>query len=412
MSRKKDLSIAFLGTLVPDTIEFHNKAFNRSGNMVQSGLVEGLDKQGLELKILTSQPIPTYPISKTLFCTRKDVNIGQNLKITTIPSPNIVVIRELFRGLYALASLIAWAIKNRNNRRCIIVYNTYSPPLPIVFLIGKITFSKTIAILYDLGMPPKSLKLDPFRKFIYRCVELSAKYFIPRLDGRIVITEEIAHDYAINKHFLMVDGGVSSNIINRLFPLELSPKQSETVFLCAGSLWAGNGTRIILDAMKLNNNPSIKIWFAGSGPDVPLIENASITDSRIEYKGMLNMDQLFQLYKSADVLMNIRVISEEEGKYLFPSKLLEYLTIGKLVISTSSVHIKRDYGHLCVIIDEINPLILCDLLNELSNISNKVQLDIGLTARKEMLKNHTWDQKSIQIVRYISNKVFTKERYV
>lgn len=410
MPHNKNLSIAFLGTLVPDTFEYHNAAFNRSGNMVQAGLVEGFDKQGIELKVLTSQPIPTFPKSNTLFCKRKVVNFNQDIKVTTIPSLNILVIREILRGLYALLSLIAWAIKNRNKRRCIIVYNVYSPPLPIVFLIGKLTFSKTVAIIYDLGMPPKSLKLDAFRKFIYRCTELSAKIFIPRLDGRIVITEAIAYDYAPGKHFLMVDGGISLNIINRLFPLELTAQHSETIFLCAGSLWPGNGTRIILDAMKLNHKQAIKMWFAGSGPDVPFIEKASESDSRIEYKGMLNLDKLFQLYKSADVLMNIRVISEEEGKYLFPSKLLEYLAIGKLVISTSAVHIRRDYGHLCNIIEEVNPLILCGLLDEISSISNKVRFNIGLTARQEMLRNHTWEQKSIQIVSYINNKVFVIEK--
>ena len=397
------LSIAFLGTLVPDSNEYHNPAFNRSGNMVQAGVIEGLNKQGVELKVLTSQPIPTFPRYNSIFLKRKSINYGQGITITIIPSINILVIREIFRGIYALISLIFWSIKNRKNKRCILVYNVYSPPLPFVYLIGKVTFSKTIAIIYDLGMPPKTLKLDFFRKFIYQCVELSAKFFIPRLNGRIVITEAIAQDYAPGKHFLMIDGGISSNIINRLFPLELKKNQTEVIFLCAGSLWNGNGVKLILDALKLNDNPNIRLWFAGAGQDLSLIKKAAETDSRIIYKGMLNLNELFQIYKSSDVLLNLRVISEEEGKYLFPSKLLEYLIIGKVVISTSAVHIKRDYGHLCKIIENVNPISLSELFNEIAEMPKDLMLNIGLKSREEMLNKHTWDNKSIEIHRYIND---------
>lgn len=403
---KDQLSIAFLGTLVPDSIEFHNPAFNRSGNMVQSGIVEGLYKQGIDLKVLSSQPIPTFPIYKSIFCNRIVVNYSQDIKITTIPSLNIVVLREIMRGIYALFSLIIWAIKNRHKRRCIIVYNVYSPPLPIVYLIGKLTLSKTVAIIYDLGMPPKSLKLDFIRRTIYQLVELTAKIFVPLLNGRIVITDAIAKDYAPHNHYLMIDGGISSEIVNRLFPLIQKEERVETVFLCAGSLWGGNGIQFILESMKINKNQSLRVWFAGNGPDISIIVNASKIDPRIEYKGMLNLDQLFALYKEADVLMNIRVIPEDEGEYLFPSKLIEYLTIGKHVISTQAVHIKRDFGHICTVLDKISPQYLSDSIDIIAELSSLELNEKGKQARNYMLNNYTWDKRSEKILNYINDVVF------
>lgn len=397
-------SIAFLGTLVPDKDEFNNEAFYRSANLVQAGIMENLSKYS-ELKILSSQPIPTFPRGKSFFCMRKVLNYSENIEITTIPAINIVVLREIMRGIYAFFSLIFWAIRNYDKKRCIIVYNTYSPPLPIVYIIGKITNSKLLAIIYDLGMPPKSLKLDFFRKFIYQLVELSAKLIIPRLDGRIVITEAIAKDYAPGKHFLMIDGGISKDIVNYLFPLEYDEKRINTTFLCAGSLWTGNGVRLLLDALKINKNSKIKIFFAGKGPDLDLILNASKNDDRIQYLGMLSTQELFEVYKKAHVLLNIRVIPCEEGRYLFPSKLLEYLVVGKFVVTTKAVHIEREYGNYCYILNDIEPETISEMFDKVSEISNETFLNKGLNSRGYMLKNNTWEAKTKQIIKYIQNEV-------
>lgn len=398
------ISIAFLGTLVPDVDEFNNQAFYRSANLVQAGILENLSKHS-ELKILSSQPVPTFPRDKSFFCKRKVINYSENIKITTIPSINIVVLREMMRGFYAMFSLIFWALKNYDKKRCIMVYNTYSPPLPIVYIISKITNSKSMAILYDLGMPPKSLKLDFFRKFIYQLVELSAKLIIPCLDGRIVITEAIAHDYAPGKHFLMIDGGISENIVNHLFPLEYNEKRDKTNFLCAGSLWSGNGIKHLLDSLKINKNPKIKIFFAGKGPDLDLILNASKNDDRIQYLGMLSTQELFEVYKKVDVLLNIRVIPSEEGRYLFPSKLLEYLVVGKFVVTTKAVHIEKEYGNYCYVLNDIEPKTISEMFDEVSEISNETFLNKGLNSRNYMLKNNTWEAKTEQIINYIQNEV-------
>lgn len=398
------ISIAFLGTLVPDVDEFNNQAFYRSANLVQAGILENLSKHS-ELKILSSQPVPTFPRDKSFFCKRKVLNYSENIKITTIPSINIVVLREMMRGIYAMFSLIFWALKNYDKKRCIMVYNTYSPPLPIVYIISKITNSKSMAILYDLGMPPKSLKLDFFRKFIYQMVELSAKLIIPCLDGRIVITEAIAHDYAPGKHFLMIDGGISENIVNHLFPLEYNEKRINTTFLCAGSLWSGNGIKHLLDSLKINKNPKIKIFFAGKGPDLDLILIASKNDDRIQYLGMLSTQELFEVYKKVDVLLNIRVIPSEEGRYLFPSKLLEYLVVGKFVVTTKAVHIEKEYGNYCYVLNDIEPKTISEMFDEVSEISNETFLNKGLNSRNYMLKNNTWEAKTEQIINYIQNEV-------
>ncbi len=402
MTIKKEISIAFLGTLVPDTEKYQNIAFTRSGNMVQDGIVSGLHKHGVNVSVFSLRPIASYPKDKKLFCVKNVLNYHERLKLQLIPFINILVLKTITGAVYDFFALIKWAIKHRKSKRYIMVYNTYTPPLPFVYWMGKLTGSKSIAILYDLGMPPKQLQLSGLKKLIYRFVEFFAKRYIPRLNGRIVINENIANDYAPGKHFLLVDGGISSSIIVRLFDLVEKKNRAKTVFLCAGSLWGANGTKLIVETLQNNKNPNIEMWFAGGGPDVEYIKSAAQNDERIKYKGKLNLNQLFELYEQADILMNIRVTNGSEGDYLFPSKIIEYLTIGKYVVTTEVAHIGREYGHLCKVLENNGPEKLSLAMDELTEVTGAELLRLGKIARQFMLENHTWEQQSSKIIDYIN----------
>ena len=405
--KKKNLAILFLGSLVPNTPEFQNPGVALSGMLVQEGLVDGFLNQDLQVDILSSQPIPSFPNYNTIICKRRKISYKDRSFITTLPAINIIVIREIMKGIAAFFEILIWALKNFSKKRCIIIYGVYSPPLPFVYLIGKITKTKTVSILYDLGIPPKSLKLGKLRTVIYYAVDFFAKIIIPHLDGRIVINENIVTDYAPKKHYLLIDGAVNNSVISKLFDLKLKNiNKDETIFLCAGALWPINGTQIIIDAMKINKNQNIKVWFAGKGIDLQIIRQAEEYDKRIKYLGMLDLDELFSYYQKADVLMNIRVTEEAECRYLFPSKFFEYLVTGKYIITTQVAHLERLYGHLCFVLHENSPQILAQAMEIVTNLPKGDLIKRGRKAREFMLENRTWDIQSNKIIDYLDREVF------
>lgn len=396
----KSLTVAFLGALVPDDAKYHNRAFRRSGIMVQAGIVKGLSKLNIEHIVYSLRPVPSFPSYKKIFYRRENILYAKQSKLILVPFINLLFLKTITAAFYEFFALINWALKNIGKNRVILVYNTYTPPLPIVFLVGKITNSKVVAILYDLGMPPKQLNLNKTKTFIYRNVEFFAKLIIPKIAGRIVINENIAKDYAPNKHYLLVDGGISDEIQNRLFELKTKPKRVITQFLLAGSISPINGTRLIGDALSLNTNPNIRIIFAGNGRDEEYVKQLALKDKRVEYRGMLTLDELFELYKDVDVLLNLRV-TDEADQYLFPSKILEYLTIGKNVVTTNVGHLKNEYGDFCSIIDKPNSQTLSNVFNDIHNKTNEVLIENGNKSRKFMIETHTWDIQTKKIIDYI-----------
>jgi hypothetical protein len=396
----KEKTIAFLGSLVPDNSEFDNIALRRSGNMVQDGIVCGLHEQNIDMVVFSLQPRASFPQNRKIFYKGRKISHKKGIYIYTIPFVNIVILKTFCCFVIEFFHIINWTIKNRNKDRFIIVYNTYTPPLPFVYLMGKLTKSKSVAILYDLGMPPKQLKLNLFKRSIYRCVEWSAKYFIPMIDGRIVINDAVGQDYGQGKHYILIDGGIGDSVINRLFSVCERENRKETFFLFAGLISPINGTRLIGEVLKINKNPLIKILFAGNGHDLEYIKLLQSSDNRVNYVGNLNLDELFYLYENVDVLLNLR-ITDKSVKYLFPSKILEYLTIGKLVVSTSVGHISRKYGKFCRILPENTPQALSEEMNYLTTLTNKELIMNGIISRNFMLENCTWDKQSIKIYEYI-----------
>lgn len=402
---KKDISIAFLGALVPDEPAYHNPAFRRSGILVQDGIVNGLGIQKAKVTVFSLRPVPSFPKERKIFFKKKEISYKKIEKIILHPFINILIVKTITHAISLFFELIKWSFSNRKNNKYIIVYNTYTPPLPFVYWMGKITGSKTVAILYDLGMPPKQLNYRLHKVIIYRFVEFFAKRYIPRLDGRIVINENIANDYAKEKHSLLIDGGISESIIERLFSLDSKEFEREnTKFLIAGTLASINGTKLIRETLNINSNPNIKIIFAGNGRDEEYVRQLTKEDKRVEYRGMLNLDELFKLYEEVDVLMNLR-ISSDDDKYLFPSKVLEYLVIGKYVLTTSVGHIEREYGHLCTVLEDNTPECLSNKINEIASMSNSELINKGQQSREFLIEHSTWDKQSMKIYTYLENLI-------
>ena len=390
----------FSTSVVPDIEKYQNAALNRSGNNALLGISEALWKDG-DCTIDSCIPIPSYPREKLWIPSCVEV-FPNGMKVNMLPTLNLKVLKNYFWGLVSFFHIIKWRLKNKKKECAVIVYNLYSVPIELLYLVCKISNTKLYAILYDLGVPPKHLGLSKSTMIAYRLSEHIAKFFIKRLDGRIVINESIVKHYAPNKHYVLIDGGINEQIISRLFPLEPS-KNNDFVFVCAGMLWDQNGTRLILETLKQFPSLNLKVLFAGRGNDVGLIEEAAKTDNRITYLGMLTTEKLFKVYEQADVLLNLRI--EEEVDFHFPSKLLEYLATGKYVISTPIAHAERDYGHLMGIIKDTTPKGLAEMMEATMAFGKQRLFEIGKSARDYMLAYRTWSYRTTEIINYIEKSI-------
>lgn len=393
------MSLLFISSIVPDTEYYHNAAFTRSGQNVMKGIADALcEEQDVEL--VSCRPLPSFPNGPLWVKSSTDTTDKGQL-IHFLPTLNLLFVKNIVWGIYAYIYMLKWARKHKDERRDVLVYNIYVPIISALYRAAKNTQSKLYAILYDLGVPPAHLNLGRLKMFGYSQFEKLAYKYIPLLDGRIVINEKIIDEYAPGKDSILIDGGINEDVVNKLFPLAKTDGETIT-YVLAGMLWEQNGTRLILETLKNRPDLDVRVIFAGKGNAVDEILEAARYDSRIEYVGMLNMGELFKVYEKSDVLLNLRI--EEENDMHFPSKLLEYMSVGKWVISTPVAHAERDYGEFLDFLYEMTPDALALKMESIAGMPKELLLDRGLKTRAFMLENRTWHKRTQEIIEYINGK--------
>lgn len=391
------MSILYISNVVPDREPFNGAGFARSANNVLTGIADALPADTVNI---SCRPIASWP-NGPLWLKRETVELESGRKIEMLPTLNIKILKQIFWGWKIRGIVKRWSCQQKEGEREVLVYNLYTPPVKDLINACHHYGCRLTAILYDLGVPPKRLKLSRATMMGYRHMEKQFEKYIPQLDGRVIINESIIRHYAPDKDFLLVDGGINDGVIARLFPLEESQNERFT-FVLAGMLWDQNGTKMVLDCLSAHPEIKADFVFAGIGLDVPIIAERAKSDPRIHYAGMLSPDELFKLYERADVLLNLRI--EEEVDFHFPSKLLEYMATGKHVISTSIAHAERDYGEFITIINENSPDALASAIKYVMACGKKNIYEQGVRARTFMIEKRNWRYQTKRILDYINRR--------
>lgn len=318
-----------------------------------------------------------------------------------MPALNISFVREICQGLNAFFAIILWAIKNIGRKRIVCCYNLEQPPFIFSLMACKLTHTKYVPVLHDMGLVLFGGG-GFFRRTYHAILEKAIVRFLPRVDGAAIICDAIKTRYLSNNKTMLLDGGITDEVKNRLFPLERISTNERTIFIMAGGLSDYNGVTWILDAMKLNKNPNIEVRFAGDGVKKEEIRKSSETDCRIKYLGSLSHDDLFLQYQESDCILNTRVTGEIDTSLYFPSKFLEALAVGRMVLSSCTGHLERDYGSYCMLIKVETPSALSDMFDQIASMQPEERDRMGARAREFMLKTHTWDEQTARLQQFFS----------
>lgn len=397
------MAVLFISSLTPDRKEYWTNAFARSGFNAIKGvglsMADLIGKDNIEFVSMPSyQSFPNGP----LWLSEKHDILENGSKVSILPTLNLKVIKTIHWSLQYAKYIRKWAKKHKGEDCKVFIYNTYHPSIDYIYNACKKAGVKLYCMLYDLGVPPKRLGLSRLSMYGYERAEKTAEKYIPRLDGRIVINERIVDHYAPGKDYILIDGGITEQLVGKLFPLK-ETSSAEYTFVLAGMLWDQNGTRLILDALEQRPDLNVRVKICGKGIDVPLIQEAAKSDARIEYLGMLTQEELFKVYENADVLLNLRI--EEKEDFHFPGKFLECLAMGKLVLTTPIAHVERDYGNFVKILHNITGEGLACVMEEITRTPKSELLEKGKAARAFMLENRTWSQRTKDIVKYMELKI-------
>lgn len=348
----------FLGGLFPPGIEqtvIRNSKHNvqNAANRLQWSFVEGLDCNLTEpVSIINSMyiasfphgyrklMIPTYPFAHSKGVS--DINVG---------FVNLPLYKHLSRERRLRKHIKHWIKNVGGKQKVMIAYAATS------VMVKSLLYAKQIdpSIVTCLIMPDLPEFMHPGKSGIlynrFKALTLLRLYArMQKIDCHVFLTEGMAERTKFGKPYTIVEGIFRENSNVR----DLTKyDESKRVFLYTGGIEKAYGVIDLVKAFHRVQDDRIQLLLCGSGDAEKGVLEYCRLDPRINYLGLLPQSEVLKLQADAHYLINPRNNNEDFARYSFPSKTMEYLASGTIVLSYMLSGIPSEYTpYLYIIKDE------------------------------------------------------------
>lgn len=276
----------------------------------------------------------------------------------------------------------------------VFVYNIRSAPMVTAWrLKKKIPNAKLYLVVPDL---PQFMDLGQshVKAFLKKIDEIIIRRMLKKMDGFILYAARMAEYLKIPKDkWILMEGSIRTEEIP---DSEVYTKAKAIMY--SGQLDIQYGIDLLLDAFMTVKDPELELWISGGGNAEELICKCAEQDSRIRYFGFLpTRADVLKKQQEASVLINMRLPSEAASAYCFPSKLFEYLSSGKPVLSFEIDGIPKEYYNYLVKIEQPTVEALVAAIESVVKMSEDERNKIGVEGRQFVLekKNNIYQAKRI-----------------
>ncbi len=180
----------------------------------------------------------------------------------------------------------------------------------------------------------KSLKNDIKRKVF--------NFFNRRFDEYIVFADAMREYLPKGKPCMLLEGFAPETV-------QKPQVREKNIAMYAGGLAEDNGIRLMVEAAHKSKLMD-ELWICGVGDCLEFVKSA--VDNKVKYLGRLTNNEVLSYEKQAKVLLNVRNPQNDLTRFSFPSKVLEYMAAGGIVISSELGGIPTEYNEYIELLKE------------------------------------------------------------
>lgn len=275
---------------------------------------------------------------------------------------------------------------------CVIVYNPVYVWLYMPIL-AKRHGIKSMIILADYS-PAIS-----YRKIICKIYAYLQLKSIQTFDIVVGLSKNIEKYTGDKQQFICIEGGIDQSVYDFFCENSNHGEQrnkSVTRFMYSGILEQVTGVDLLLEAFSGMNGNDKELWISGKGSLYKLVSEYTKKDLRIHYLGMVRYEEYLEKLKKADVLINPRNMNLPENENNFPSKIMEYISTGKTIVSTRFPGWEKFDSYV----------IFCD--STVSDIRDKMMKAAGMSDTKHnkvklrrLAKEYLWEKQVKKLISLI-----------
>ncbi len=391
--------IAFVGSFVPAADVLTYPGFSTAAGLFQKNMLQGLRNSGLDVSTIFSvRPVPSFPRYRQLWFGSRAFNPdGESSSGFYLAFVNCGPLKTLTLGLDLFRQLLRWGWKERRYSKVIVLYNVENPPGLVSFLAARLLRSKVVAVVADIEVPGSGGRPNGILRRLSFSLQTQT---LPLFDGLVSLTRNVVTDFAPNSRHIFLSGGVSDELVTRFSESNVQDVEPPIVVMYSGELSEMRGLPLVIDAFRLVSDARYSLWITGRGPLENLARRAAQVDNRIKYWGYLDYSDVLSLYRRAAMLVNPHSTQAKTARYVFPSKLIEYLATGRPVITTRLPDIEPFAEHVFLLRDE-SPAALADLILHVGSLLPSTRDSFGQRARGHLLRSMTWDRQGARLADFL-----------
>jgi glycosyltransferase involved in cell wall biosynthesis len=410
-----EFDLLFIGGFFPKNIEdeiFKNSKSNIqvAANNLQWEILNGLYLNNASLSIINSLFIGSYPKNyKKLLIPTFIFNPFNKISIDRLIINsgffNLVGFKHFSKYVNIKKHLKIWLKSNDKRNKVVLVYSLNATFTRILRFAKKVKPSIiTCIIVPDL---PDFMNLSTHKSYLYKILKSFEKLLIKNdkdyIDSYILLTEHMKEKIENNKPSIVMEG-ISTDLFSNI----KVEKQDFKSILYAGSLNYKYGVIDLIKAFIRIDNPHFRLILCGLGDAETDIIKFSKADSRILYLGSLKRENLLILQKSSYILINPRNSNFSFTRYSFPSKILEYMSSGRPVMSYALSGIPNEYFNYLYEISNENDGLYKSLISILSKPEEEL-FNRGQKTQEFVLKEKSNIVQTKRIMDFFTS-IFTKRK--
>ncbi|NCC71206.1 glycosyltransferase [bacterium] len=317
---------------------------------------------------------------------------------------NISILKQVGLGFSFFFNTLSWIWKNRGKEKYIIMDASYITAIPFVLFASKFGKCKTSAIfcdIYEYMAEVKDARNNENVSLTRRIARKLTSHNYRKLDSFILLTEQMNSVVNTkNRPYIVIEGLVDINM--KAENNDIKYKEQNDVILYAGILKEKYGLKNLIEGFKNYKGNNARLWIFGTGEYASEVQKNVLLDKRIEYFGLVNLDEVVKHEIKATLLVNPRPTDEDFTKYSFPSKNLEYMVSGTPILTTKLPGMPLEYYDYIYTIDGNTKKDITIALENFLSKSDEELHEKGNKAKKFVLENKNNIIQTKKIIKLIS----------
>ena len=325
--------ILWLGPMASAYALKKHLAINQAACKYSWGLLQGLRDNGVDVAAISHMRGQSFPLGPFWPGSRED--FAWNGLEETIHYPNIKGVRDFWLSWRYVAA--ARRLFARKPIDAVVCYNALHPYHEAVMKTAQACGKSCFPIILDgNGNDPRQDQWGAIRAATQHAT------------GIVFASNWMARNYPGEKPVLHMDSGCCG-----WFGDEAMAQTDSNLIVYAGGLDQARGLPFLVEVVRRLRNPAWRIAICGKCDQTAI--RKLFDDPRVEVKGLVSDDELHLICLQAAVFLNLRDPNLPENIVNFPSKVPNYLSYGKPVISTWIDSFSDDYRDHLLIVENLSP---------------------------------------------------------